>query len=141
MSNQRAKTTMPRIPSKAPTRVMVASRSSSVCCGDTQAFHHYGRHSLQDPCAKPCEATREWLMAARANVVRLSCGIHPVSALSPTGSGLLPRNNYGFEKRQKELRRQLKKEEKRQRKLDRAKEATETRPDEPESPQAPAEAG
>jgi hypothetical protein len=60
--------------------------------------------------------------------------IHLPSALSPTGSDLLARNNYGFEKRQKELRRQLKKEEKKQRKLDRAKEPTETKPDEPESP-------
>jgi hypothetical protein len=79
-------------------------------------------------------------LAARTGVARLSCDIHPASALSPTGSAHLPRNNYGFEKRQKELRRQLKKEEKRQRKLDRAKEAPETKPDEPESPEAPAEA-
>ena len=78
-------------------------------------------------------------IAARAAVARLSCVIHPASALSPTGSGLLARNNYGFEKRQKELRRQLKKEEKRQRKLDRAKEAPEAKPDEPEPPEAPAE--
>ena len=77
---------------------------------------------------------------AAASLVRLSCSIHPASALSPTGSDLLARNNYGFEKRQKELRRQLKKEEKRQRKLDRAKEATEPRPDEPESPEAPTKA-
>jgi hypothetical protein len=33
----------------------------------------------------------------------------------------VPKRNYGFEKRQKELNRQRKKEEKRQRKLDRAK--------------------
>jgi hypothetical protein len=39
----------------------------------------------------------------------------------PTGSPLVPKRNYGFEKRQKELNRQRKKEEKRQRKLDRAK--------------------
>jgi hypothetical protein len=38
----------------------------------------------------------------------------------------LPKRNYGFEKRQKEIRRQLKKEEKKQKKLDRAKEAAET---------------
>ena len=33
----------------------------------------------------------------------------------------MPKRNYSFEKRQKELNRQRKKEEKRQRKLDRAK--------------------
>ena len=32
----------------------------------------------------------------------------------------MPRNNYGFQKRQKELKRQTKQEEKRQRKLERA---------------------
>jgi hypothetical protein len=37
----------------------------------------------------------------------------------------LPKRNYGFEKRQKELRRQAKKEAKQQKKLDRAKESTE----------------
>jgi len=46
----------------------------------------------------------------------------------------LPKRNYGFEKRQKELKRQLKKEEKAQRKLDRAKEPAETAPDEPGAP-------
>ena len=39
----------------------------------------------------------------------------------PTGSPPVPKRNYSFEKRQKELNRQRKKEEKRQRKLDRAK--------------------
>jgi hypothetical protein len=39
----------------------------------------------------------------------------------------LPKRNYGFEKRQKELNRQKKKEEKQQRKLER-KEAAEERP-------------
>jgi hypothetical protein len=34
----------------------------------------------------------------------------------------LPKRNYGFEKRQKELTRQRQKEEKKQRKLERAKE-------------------
>jgi len=34
---------------------------------------------------------------------------------------LLPRRNYGFEKRQKELNKQRKREEKEQRKLERAK--------------------
>jgi hypothetical protein len=43
----------------------------------------------------------------------------------------LAKRNYGFEKRQKEIRRQLKKEEKKQKKLDRIKEPAETRPDEP----------
>ena len=37
-----------------------------------------------------------------------------------TGSVHLPKRNYGFEKRQKELKRQEKREEKRQRKLERA---------------------
>jgi hypothetical protein len=80
-----------------------------------------------------------WLtcrLAARDGSAPLSSGIHLASALSLTGSGLLARNNYGFEKRQKELRRQLKKEEKKQRKLDRAKEPSETKPDEPESPES-----
>jgi hypothetical protein len=35
----------------------------------------------------------------------------------------LPKRNYGFEKRQKELTRQRQKEEKKQRKLERSKEA------------------
>lgn len=35
------------------------------------------------------------------------------------GSLLLPKRNYGFEKRQKELNKQRKQEEKRQRRLDR----------------------
>ena len=39
----------------------------------------------------------------------------------------MPKRNYGFEKRQKELNRQKKKEEKQQRKLER-KEAAEERP-------------
>jgi hypothetical protein len=37
----------------------------------------------------------------------------------------LPKRNYGFEKRQKELTKQRKKEEKAQRKLDRAKASAE----------------
>jgi hypothetical protein len=37
----------------------------------------------------------------------------------------LPKRNYGYEKRQKELNKQRKKEEKRQRKLDRAKSGAE----------------
>lgn len=36
------------------------------------------------------------------------------------GACPLPKRNYGFEKRQKELNKQRKQEEKRQRKLDRA---------------------
>lgn len=39
----------------------------------------------------------------------------------------LPKRNYGFEKRQKELTKQRQKEEKRQRKLERAKEPVEER--------------
>lgn len=35
----------------------------------------------------------------------------------------MPKRNYGFEKRQKELTRQRQKEEKKQRKLERSKEA------------------
>jgi hypothetical protein len=50
----------------------------------------------------------------------------------------LPKRNYGYEKRQKELNRQRKQEEKRQRRLDR----TETPPeevkvDEPTAPDIP----
>jgi hypothetical protein len=41
----------------------------------------------------------------------------------------LPKRNYGFEKRQKEIKRQQKKEEKKQKKLDRAKEAAELTPE------------
>jgi hypothetical protein len=37
----------------------------------------------------------------------------------------LPKRNYGFEKRQKELTKQRQKEEKKQRKLERAKEPVE----------------
>jgi hypothetical protein len=56
----------------------------------------------------------------------------------PTGSAStrsrpLPKRNYGFEKRQKEIRRQLKKDEKKQKKLDRAKPPVETTPGEPET--------
>ena len=36
----------------------------------------------------------------------------------------MPKRNYGFEKRQKELTRQRQKEEKKQRKLERSKEVT-----------------
>ena len=46
----------------------------------------------------------------------------------------MPKRNYGFEKRQKEIRRQLKKEEKKQKKLDRAKQPAEATPDELEPP-------
>jgi hypothetical protein len=45
----------------------------------------------------------------------------------------LPKRNYGYEKRQKELNRQRKQEEKRQRRLDR----TETPPDDPKVENAP----
>jgi hypothetical protein len=45
----------------------------------------------------------------------------------------VPKRNYGFEKRQKELDRQRKREEKAQRKLDRATKPTENT-SEPESP-------
>lgn len=44
----------------------------------------------------------------------------------------MPKRNYGFEKRQKELTKQRKKEEKAQRKLDRAKASAEA--DVPEQP-------
>ena len=40
----------------------------------------------------------------------------------------MPKRNYGFEKRQKELSKQRQKEEKRQRKLERAKEPAEETP-------------
>jgi hypothetical protein len=45
----------------------------------------------------------------------------------------VPKRNYGFEKRQKELNRQQKRAEKAQRKLERVAPPTETR-DEPETP-------
>ena len=45
------------------------------------------------------------------------------------GASSLPKRNYGFEKRQKEIKRQQKKEEKKQKKLDRAKETAGTTPD------------
>ena len=48
----------------------------------------------------------------------------------------LPKRNYGFEKRQKELNKQRKREEKTQRKLDRAKPATEAPGDEQRTPHA-----
>ena len=47
------------------------------------------------------------------------------------GEAPLAKRNYGFEKRQKEIRRQLKKEEKKQKKLDRAKDPAEATPSEP----------
>ncbi len=43
----------------------------------------------------------------------------PASAV-PTGERLVPKRNFGYEKRQKELNKQRKREEKQQRKLDRA---------------------
>jgi hypothetical protein len=46
---------------------------------------------------------------------------------------LLPKRNYGYEKRQKELNRQRKQEEKRQRRLDRS----ETVPDEIKTDEPP----
>jgi hypothetical protein len=71
----------------------------------------------------------------RATILRhphaFHLGVEP-ARLASTRSGPLPKRNYGLEKRQKEIRRQLKKEEKKQKKLDRAKESAETRPDEPE---------
>jgi hypothetical protein len=52
----------------------------------------------------------------------------------------VPKRNYGFEKRQKELTRQRKKEEKAQRKLDRAKAAAEGEaPDQPAPDDPPVE--
>jgi hypothetical protein len=58
---------------------------------------------------------------------RLSCGISTGSA--STRSSPLPKRNYGFEKRQKEVRRQQKKEEKKQKKLERAKQAEPVSPE------------
>jgi len=58
--------------------------------------------------------------------------------MSSKGSVALPKRNYGFEKRQKELNKQRKQEEKRQRKLDRSSappaegKADETDPQDPE---------
>jgi hypothetical protein len=45
----------------------------------------------------------------------------------------LPKRNYGYEKRQKELTKQAKREEKRQRKLDRAGAPADEIRDEPEA--------
>jgi hypothetical protein len=54
------------------------------------------------------------------------------------GASSLPKRNYGFEKRQKELTKQRKKEEKAQRKLDRAKASSEgTEPEHPSPDGAP----
>ncbi len=51
---------------------------------------------------------------------------------------LLPKRNYGFEKRQKELNKQRKREEKEQRKLERAKGVIEgALPDGPEETDSP----
>jgi hypothetical protein len=51
----------------------------------------------------------------------------------------LPKRNYGFEKRQKELNRQRKREEKLQRKVERTNtEAENPGPDEPGRPELPA---
>jgi hypothetical protein len=59
----------------------------------------------------------------------------PSASRIRTWSGRVPmaRNNYGFEKRQRELIKERKKEEKRQRKLDRknADEALDSAPEEP----------
>lgn len=55
---------------------------------------------------------------------REACGRHRATRASFRGTywePSLPKRNYGYEKRQKELNKQRKKEEKRQRKLDRAK--------------------
>ncbi len=50
----------------------------------------------------------------------------------------MPKRNYGFEKRQKELTKQRKKEEKAQRKLDRAKASAEAElPEQPTSEGGP----
>ena len=52
----------------------------------------------------------------------------------------MPKRNYGYEKRQKELTRQRKQEEKRQRKLDRTDApAEEVKLEDPTSPDAPQE--
>ncbi len=50
----------------------------------------------------------------------------PTSLRSLTGSVSLPKRNYNHEKRQKELNRQRKKEEKLQRKVDRTNARSET---------------
>ena len=46
----------------------------------------------------------------------------------------VPRRNYGFEKRQKEMNKQRKRDEKLQRKLDRATNRVEREPGDPEAP-------
>lgn len=58
-----------------------------------------------------------------------------------TGTTALPKRNYGYEKRQKEILKQTKRDEKRQRKLDRANDPTaeESPADEPGPPVAPPE--
>lgn len=66
-------------------------------------------------------------MGAVATILKPSyAGSAPLPGEAP-----LAKRNYGFEKRQKEIRRQLKKEEKKQKKLDRAKEPAEATPDQP----------
>jgi hypothetical protein len=49
----------------------------------------------------------------------------------------VPKRNYGFEKRQKELKRQQKQEEKRQRKLDRVSEPPEAEREREGAPEEP----
>lgn len=54
----------------------------------------------------------------------------------------MPKRNYGYEKRQKEILKQTKRDEKRQRKLERVSDpaaAEESQPDEPTPPAAPRE--
>lgn len=46
----------------------------------------------------------------------------------------MPRRNYGFEKRQKEMNKQRKRDEKLQRKLDRATNRVEREPGDPDAP-------
>jgi len=52
----------------------------------------------------------------------------------------LPKRNYGYEKRQKELNKQRKREEKRQRKLDRADGPPEAKADPTAVPNPPTQA-
>ena len=84
------------------------------------------------PEPRPATSNRLSLIPGRAR----ESFVHPSA---PPGA-LLPKRNYGFEKRQKEIARKQKQEDKRQRKLDRAQRPpAETSPEliEPPEPQPP----
>jgi hypothetical protein len=73
---------------------------------------------------KGWQAARPWGQAKGTDIpsgeeaTRLAFGVG--RTLCPDPESILPKRNYGYEKRQKELNKQRKQEEKRQRKLERA---------------------